>query len=66
MKRATAGKEKVGRKRPGRNADLIPTVGVLALSERDWETVIQALENPPKPNARLRKAFAKAKKIVVS
>jgi uncharacterized protein (DUF1778 family) len=29
----------------------------LVLSDRDRDTFLAAMENPPKPNARLRKAF---------
>lgn len=30
----------------------------IRLSEQDWEVFMNALENPPAPNERLRKAFA--------
>ncbi len=30
----------------------------LALSERDWQVFLDALENPPKPAPKLRRAFA--------
>ena len=30
---------------------------ILTLSERDWEVFMDALDNPPSPNERLRKAF---------
>ena len=31
----------------------------LTLNEMDWEVFLDALENPPHPNDRLKKAFAK-------
>jgi len=36
----------------------------LILSERDWEVFFDALVNPPKPNAALRKAFAAHRRLV--
>lgn len=30
----------------------------MTLTERDWDVFMDALDNPPLPNARLRKAFA--------
>ncbi len=36
----------------------------LTLSEADWETFLDALENPPRPNAKLKQAFAEHKKRV--
>lgn len=30
----------------------------ITLSERDWDVFMDALDNPPQPNERLRKAFA--------
>ena len=30
----------------------------VALSERDWQHVLDVLENPPAPNAKLRRAAA--------
>jgi uncharacterized protein (DUF1778 family) len=38
----------------------------LALSERDRAVFFAALLHPPKPNARLRRAFRAAKKRIVS
>ena len=35
---------------------------VVTLSGPDWKIFYEALTNPPKPNAALRKAFAKYKK----
>ena len=35
---------------------VIERFGVLRLSTRDRDTFLAALDNPPKPNARLRKA----------
>jgi uncharacterized protein (DUF1778 family) len=36
----------------------------LTLNEADWEVFLDALENPPKPNAKLKRAFAEHKKRV--
>ena len=36
----------------------------LTLNQADWEVFLDALENPPKPNAKLKKAFAEHKKRV--
>lgn len=36
----------------------------LSLDEADWGVFLDALDNPPKPNAKLRKAFAEHKKRV--
>jgi uncharacterized protein (DUF1778 family) len=36
----------------------------LTLSEADWETFLDALESPPKPNEKLKQAFAEHKKRV--
>lgn len=36
----------------------------LTLNNADWEIFLDALENPPKPNAKLRDAFAEHKKRV--
>ena len=36
----------------------------LTLSQADWDVFLNALENPPKPNAKLRHAFAEHKKHV--
>jgi len=36
----------------------------LVLSTRDWEVFFDALANPPKPNAALRKAFATHKRLI--
>jgi uncharacterized protein (DUF1778 family) len=36
----------------------------LTLSEVDWETFLDALENPPRPSAKLKQAFAEHKKRV--
>jgi uncharacterized protein (DUF1778 family) len=61
MKKASSGKKKVSKKR---GSDLIPWGGVLTLSQRDWEVVIQTLEHPPEPNDRLKRAFAEARKTI--
>lgn len=36
----------------------------LTLNQADWEIFLDALENPPKPSAKLRYAFAEHKKRV--
>jgi uncharacterized protein (DUF1778 family) len=36
----------------------------LFLDEADWGVFLDALDNPPKPNAKLRKAFAEHKKRI--
>ena len=36
----------------------------LTLNEADWEIFLDALENPPKPSAKLKHAFAEHKKHV--
>ncbi len=36
----------------------------LALTPADWQRFLDALEQPPKPNTRLKQAFAKHKKQV--
>lgn len=36
----------------------------LTLNEADWEVFLDALENPPKPNAKLKRALAEHKKRV--
>ena len=42
-----------------READaVIEAAEVTALSQRDFGRVLQLLENPPKPNAKLRQAIA--------
>lgn len=42
-----------------READsVIAAAEVMRLSERDYARVLSLLENPPKPNAKLRKAIA--------
>lgn len=37
---------------------VIEAAEVAAVSERDFSRILQLLENPPRPNARLRKAIA--------
>ena len=44
--------------------ELIHEHETLMLNEADWEIFLDALENPPKPNAKLKKAFAEHKKHV--
>ena len=36
----------------------------LTLSEADWATFLDALENPPRPNAKLKQDFAEHKKRI--
>jgi len=36
----------------------------LKLNEADWEAFLDALESPPKPNAKLKQALAEHKKHV--
>lgn len=36
---------------------------VVTLSNPDWKVFFDALTNPPSPNAALRKAFAKYRKV---
>jgi uncharacterized protein (DUF1778 family) len=36
----------------------------LILDEADWGVFLDALENPPKPNTKLKKAFSEHKKHV--
>jgi len=36
----------------------------LTLNQADWEAFLDALENPPKPSAKLKQAFAEHRKRV--
>ncbi len=36
----------------------------LTLDQADWAVFLDALENPPRPNAKLKQAFAKHKRRV--
>ncbi len=36
----------------------------LTLTQTDWDVFLEALENPPKPSAKLKRAFAEHKKHV--
>ena len=36
----------------------------LTLNKADWEAFLDALENPPKPSAKLKQAFADHKKRI--
>jgi uncharacterized protein (DUF1778 family) len=36
----------------------------LTLNQADWEVFLDALENPPKPSAKLKQAFAEHRKRV--
>jgi uncharacterized protein (DUF1778 family) len=38
-------------------SQVIERFGTLVLSDRDRDAFLKALDNPPKPNARLKKAF---------
>lgn len=44
--------------------ELIHEHETLTLNQADWDVFLDALENPPKPSAKLRKAFADHKKHV--
>ncbi len=44
--------------------EVIQEHDIFTLNEVDWETFLDALENPPKPNAKLKEAFAEHKKRV--
>lgn len=36
----------------------------LTLTEADWELFLDTLENPPKPNAKLQRAFAESRTLI--
>jgi uncharacterized protein (DUF1778 family) len=38
----------------------------MALSQRDREAFFDALIHPPRPNARLRRAFRSARRVILS
>lgn len=42
--------------------EVIHEYETLTLNEADWEVFLDALENPPTPNAKLKQAFAEHKK----
>jgi uncharacterized protein (DUF1778 family) len=44
--------------------DVIQEHETLMLNEADWGVFLEALENPPKPNANLKRALAEHKKRV--
>jgi len=44
----------------------IQEAGVLRLSLADQESFAQALLSPPKPNAALKRAFARRKKLLIA
>lgn len=46
--------------------DVIHEHETLTLNADDWDAFMDVLENPPKPNAKLRQAFAAHKKSVQS
>jgi uncharacterized protein (DUF1778 family) len=37
--------------------EIVERFGILSLSDRDRDKFLAALDNPPRPNARLKKAF---------
>jgi len=44
--------------------EIVERFGLLTLSDRDRDQFLAALDNPPKPNARLKRAFkAHARKV---
>ena len=44
--------------------DVIHEHETMTLSQDDWDVFMDTLENPPKPNAKLKQAFAERKKSV--
>lgn len=46
-----------------RSAEILKESHVLSLSDRDRDLFLSALENPPKPNKNLKKAFSEYKKV---
>ena len=44
--------------------DVIHEHETMTLSQDDWDIFMDTLENPPKPNAKLKRAFAEHKKRV--
>ena len=44
--------------------DVIQEHETITLEEADWGLFLDALDNPPKPNAKLKKAFSEHKKRV--
>jgi uncharacterized protein (DUF1778 family) len=44
----------------------IQEAGVLRLSLADQESFAQALLSPPKPNAAMKRAFARRKKLIIA
>jgi len=44
----------------------IQEAGVLRLSLADQESFAQALLSPPKPNAAMKRAFARHKKLIIA
>ena len=45
-------------------SEIVERFGTLSLSDRDRDAFLAALDNPPKPNARLKKAFKSHDKTV--
>lgn len=46
-----------------RSAEVVKDSNILLLSDRDRDTFLNALENPPKPNKNLKKAFSQYRKM---
>lgn len=46
-----------------RSAEIVRENNILLLSDKDRDTFLNALENPPKPNKNLKKAFSEYKKL---
>jgi uncharacterized protein (DUF1778 family) len=44
--------------------DVVERFGTVSLSDHDRDTFLAALDNPPKPNARLKRAFKAHDKLV--
>lgn len=45
-----------------RSAEIVKENHILVLSDKDRDTFLAALENPPEPNKNLKKAFLEYKK----
>lgn len=45
-------------------SDVVERFGTVSLSDRDRDAFLAALDNPPKPNARLKRAFKAHDKLV--
>ena len=62
--RATATSTCVHKSLPEADDEEIREYEPFTLSRADWDVFLNALENPPKPNAKLRHAFAEHKRCV--